>query len=309
MLKPKRAQKNGNVSLFHPSDPLVEDRILKINRGIETIRKWGFEVEKPGSNTLGKWALYRTPQDRAAEIHDLLSDDSVDILLATWGGKICLDLLPFLDFQLISDAAKPILGVSDIGVLLNAIAFRSNLITFYGPNIAGKLYESEEKGFPLITSPPKELLGNYLLSKETSSVVVRSGIGEGRLIGGSIGTFTIGLSGTPYFPHFDEVILFLESGSLNNLTIRQHLKKLFLSSSLANVVGIVIGALTQLETEKEFETFDRFLLELFDDASIPILRGNFFGHGIFPNLTLPVGANVRLSTDIKNLILLEPICE
>jgi len=307
MLKPNRVPPNGRVALYNPSDPLLEYRVDFIRRGIETIRAWGFSINDLDHKKVETWSTLQNPAVRAAEIHSLMRDDSVHFLLASWGGKICIDLLPLLDYELLSRAPKPILGVSDIGVLLNAISYKSSLITFYGPNIAGKLHQTAEIGFPLITSPTKEVVGQHLLASNVEARVVRSGSCEGQLVGGSLGTFTLGLSGTPYFPRFGKIILFWESGSLNVWGIKQHLQHLRLVGDLSNVVGVLVGATTKLKAESDYQVLDHVLLEVFNNTSIPILRGDFLGHGDFPNRTLPIGAKVRLSTDIKNMTLLEPV--
>lgn len=305
--KAKAINANAKIGLFTPSDPIVNHRIEKLRNGIEILRNWGFRVDEPTSEQWEAWSKQRTPKERTDEIHSLLFDSSIEILLATWGGKNCNDLLDLLDYKLFRIKRKPILGVSDVATLLNAISYKSRLVTFYGPNIAGKLDETDEKGLSKLMSDSTNIVTQSLLPNKVTYHIIRSGGCEGQLVGGSLGTYTVGLSGTPYYPNFRKVILFWESSSLDLSQIRQHIQHLRLANAAENIQGVIIGA-TNKVTENISE-LDRTLLELFPEDNIPIIRGDFLGHGVYPNPILPIAAKVKLTTDPISLILLDGIVE
>lgn len=300
MEKPYPLEQGSTIGIFSPADPLNEQRIRRIEKGISILQSWGFNVEAPTVKQLNAWTKFRPPTERAIEITELLNDDSIDALFASWGGKNCNDLLDLFDYRQFRDLKKPIFGVSDIAVLLNAISYNSRIITFYGPNILGKLDETNAKGLELLNSDSD--LKN-ILPKNVSYTIIRDGNCEGRLIGGSLGTFVLGLSGTKHFPAFKNSILFWETSSLNLFQIRQHLQHLKLANIFQNIKGVIIGATNQILNHED--NFHEMILDLFQNPEIPLIKGDFFGHGHFENPIFPIGAYAYLSTNPVELILTE----
>lgn len=291
------------IGLFTPSSPLLHNyRVESLLRGVSILREWGFRVTEPTKEQLSGWKRYRSSAERADEFHALLENDEIDVLLSTWGGKTCNELLPLIDYDLVQRSRKPILGVSDVAVLLNAVYSKTGLVTFYGPNIAGKLHETMETHLPLLKA--RGAIGRNLIP-DCSYEVVREGTCVGVLVGGSLGTYTIGLAGTEFYPQTPKSILFWETGSLAYEEIRQHLQKLKLVGALKSVVGVLVGNCAQIS---DFGLLDKYLSEFFSPPT-PILRGDFLGHGLFPNPTLPIGATVRLDASGQSLILLEEVTE
>jgi muramoyltetrapeptide carboxypeptidase LdcA involved in peptidoglycan recycling len=85
------------IGIFCPSNPLVRrpretDYKFLISKGIEVF-------EHPQVRIRNNY-LAGTIQDRVDAIHSLLKDDSIDVLMAFWGGANTNQLLPYLDFEL-----------------------------------------------------------------------------------------------------------------------------------------------------------------------------------------------------------------
>lgn len=294
IILPKKIHKGAKLGFFSPSDPIYPRRVEFIKKAVLILSYWGFKTESITDKMFEEWSVLRSPSARANEFHKKLKDSEFDCLMATWGGKNSSDLLKLLDYQLIQKLKKPIIGSSDIGVLLNAITHKTGLVTFYGPNVLGKINQTEEIGLPVLVRD-REYQPNLFPTDSLNKVkVVRGGICEGRLIGGSLGTFTLGLSGTEFIPQFNKTIFFFETASLDYYRIRQHLQNLNNTKFLKKITGVIVGVTNQIK-EDSIELFEKMLLEFFP-KSVPLITTELFGHGFYYNPTFPIGRKIKIDT-------------
>ena len=121
--------------------------------------------------------------------------------------------------------------------------------------------------------------------------------------------FTVGYSGTVYWPDMNGVILFLEDDEASTPEIFDrdisHLKQM---GVFEKVYGVVIG---RSPTEAGFNENDSLTMivdELLGDCDIPVVANADFGH-TDPMFTIPLGARCELSTDRKKLTFVEKAVE
>ncbi|WP_020586339.1 S66 peptidase family protein [Desulfobacter curvatus] len=301
IIYPKRINEGGTVGFFAPSDPVLPRRIEYVNKGIDLLKSWGFFPETIEDEVFNKWETLRTTQERITEFNSKLQNPKLDILIAVWGGKNSNDLLEKLDYGLIRKNNKPIIGTSDIAVLLNAITEHSRIVTFHGPNVLGKLNQTKETGLPFNNLSYSKITQLLPKKDECRIHTIQPGKSVGTLVGGSLGTFTLGLSGTKNMPSFEKIIFFFESASLDYYKTRQHLQHLKMTGFAKKVVGVIVGAMTKID-KQEFEVFEKFLIDYFENKKIPILSTNAFGHGFYYNPTFPIGLRVTLNTESDNML-------
>ncbi|MCG7522904.1 LD-carboxypeptidase [Streptomyces sp. OfavH-34-F] len=145
-LLPAPLAKGGRVGVLTVSaaEPAAHPDIFE--RGLERLRAHGFEpVLAPHAATSHGYRA-ATETQLADDFHALISDPEIDTVLCAGGGKSANRLLRNLDYRLIAEHPKPIVGVSDPSLLLNAITSRTGLITFHGPAVLreGGLVEEAE---------------------------------------------------------------------------------------------------------------------------------------------------------------------
>jgi len=297
---PNITNQTPRIGFFSPSTALFSRRIPFVMQGIEILKSWDYKVEDI-RNSFKIWGKLRSIEERINEFHSKLTDNNIDILFSVWGGKNSIDLLPHLDYNLISKECKPIIGVSDIAVLLNAISYKSKIITFHGPNVLGKLNQTKEVGLPFLKTEYN--VSNRIVLEKTlcpNIQIVQNGISSGFLFGGSLGTFTLGLSGNDFIPKEKEIIFFFESASLDIYQTMQHLMNLKLSGFMSRVKGILIGAMTKIEDDT---SFINYLKNSIVTNNIPIIKSDFIGHSFFNNPTLPIGLQVTFNTNSSKLLI------
>lgn len=311
MSKCHRIHDGATIGIYSPSEPITESRKPRFERGLYVIREHGFKI-KLGSSVFGShFYMAGTAKQRAEDIMDLLKDDDVDVLLASWGGKSCNQILSLLDYDTIRSIRKPILGFSDGCVLLNAITAKTGLFTVHGPNIAGKFYETKHADLRILKDTPfsKNLLTNEDRCEDAR--IIRGGTCTGRLFGGNLSTLTLGLLGSQFFPSSSEGIFFWESAGETPQIIDQFLTCLRNAGVFENMKGMIIGDFI-IEEAEEYKKRDPFemVLSILSDYSFPILYYPSFGHpSNLENPPIPIGPLCRLDVDNTTLYLEEDVVE
>ena len=130
-LLPKRLEAGMTVGVIAPSGNTFEQDTIRY--GLDVIRSLGFEV-KPSSNLFSsRGYLAGSDRQRADDINEMFSDDSVDAIFCLKGGYGAMRILPLIDYDLIRGNPKIFLGYSDVTALFAAIYRLTGLVTFHGP--------------------------------------------------------------------------------------------------------------------------------------------------------------------------------
>lgn len=149
-------------------------------------------------------------------------DPDVSALIVTRGGVGSIRTLPLLDFGIINNNPKPIVGFSDTTALQLGINKKTDLISYTGFSCSD-IYQKSH-----LDTLINETL-NKCLSQQDYTIQQGATINSGKiiapLIGGNLMTL-IGLMGTPYQPNFNNKILPLEDASVEPYIIEGLLSQL-----------------------------------------------------------------------------------
>lgn len=214
MKYPRFISKKSIIGVPAPSDGA--DSKAKINRyknACERFKNLGYDIVI--SNNLYKSDKGRSSsaQNRANEINDMFKS-SIDFILCASGGEFLVEILPFVEFDLIKNNPKFVAGFSDPTGLLYVITTKYDIASIYnfGSNI---LHESEKNFLKLMKGnlDPQEsypLYEDEYIKKETGlegynldkEVIWKTLNNEdinikGRIIGGCLDIISE-LSGTKY---------------------------------------------------------------------------------------------------------------
>lgn len=310
LIRPRSLVAGSRLGVFLPSEPVGPDRLGRLMRNVVRLeRTTGLRVVVPDDEVLCNFALYRDPRTRADELHALLSDPLIDGLIAAWGGKACNELLQHLDYRLVADARKVILGFSDVGVLSNAVTTETGLIGFYGPNVLGKLDQSSQPGWDLLLDCDAWMQRPLL--RATTDRVCDGTRFSGTLVGGNLSTFTIGLSGTRWLPARGRIVgsrrVFFFEGTEGVQAQRQLVAALNNQGFFEDVAGVVVGHSPRIDDRWSVSQRDALADVL--PPGLPLVIIDTFGHADLPNPILPVGVDVEVSVHngVCTLTASEPI--
>jgi muramoyltetrapeptide carboxypeptidase len=301
ILCPRPIKIKSRVGAFSPSDLVGGDRPEKVMRGVQTLEDIGFEIVL-GQNVFAQDGIRAgTVEQRIQDVRDLVLREKVSALIATYGGKACNQLIDSFPISDIAEKRIPVLGFSDIAVLLNLITATTGLVTFYGPNILAKLDQSDwgDLGALNVNSvrfQPTNVFGD--LSK-VGARPFRSGRASGRLFGGNLECFIYGVLLTKVnIDLFNGGIFFWESSGLTPREVDQIFVALDKSGFLARISGMVIG---DAFVEECYEWFRSdpcdSVVRACAGHSFPILYAPTFGHKKLQNPIIPIGTLCELDAD------------
>lgn len=317
VIKPKRLNKGDTIGIISPSQTvnLIPEQKEGFRKGIENLKNVGFNVK------LGKFAQEQhyysagTPEQRAQDFHEMLRDPEVKAILMSLGGETENEVLPLVDFELIRNNPKILMGMSDGTTLLAPITDKTGLVTFYGPDlIYGFGIQKDTEKFDqqiwdsLMTGEAKYTPLSNLVDDEGRKMpegwlAIRPGTASGQLIGGYLET-VMALIGAKYLNNLDGKILFLESMEGSN-TIHMRLQFLNLMGVFNRIKGLILGYFPDIKNDEKFyREIGEIMLDLTKGKNFPILQVNEMGH-LARNYAWAMGIETELDATKKTIQALE----
>ncbi|MEO8476111.1 MAG: LD-carboxypeptidase [Actinomycetota bacterium] len=301
----------GTIGVCSPSGPYFNRS--DILRPVEWWESKGYRVKLSD----GAWDkddyVAGSPEQRAADLNALFADPEVDVIQVLWGGTGAIDVLPHLDYNLIADHPKALMGFSDITNLHIAIRQRTGLATFHGPGL-GSMGIPERTDFTWSSALEAFKTGAAgPVPRDPDDPYVRSiagGKSTAPIVGGNLFTF-VHLIGTPFDPVFEGAIVLFEEVHEPPYVMDVHLSQLTMAGKLAKIAGVVVGELKDCDwsearpeaprTRSIEDVLERHLAPL----GVPVLYKLPLGHGKHL-ATIPLGVMATLDADDKTLTIDQP---
>jgi muramoyltetrapeptide carboxypeptidase len=253
-------------------------------------------------------------EGRAQDIMGMFTDDEVDIVQCLQGGYGSAQTIDFLDFDAIRANPKAFIGYSDITALHTALRHYTELVTFYGPGLAGvnaretKHFTQERLLRALISAGP---LGEVPRNPEDDYIrALGGGSVSAPMVGGCL--WLLGQTiGTPWQPDLAGKILFFEDYDAPPYYVDGILNQMRQAGMLDDVVGVIVGEMELCDWREERPEFPQTLsiedvLERYiEPLGVPALYGYPLGHGE-RLCTIPLGVSVLLNGDKRSLTIEEP---
>ena len=251
-------------------------------------------------------------KDRAKDIMDAFTDDSIDGIYCIRGGYGVQRLLDLLDFDEIKKHPKWLAGYSDITALHIALNQFCSLVTYHTPMPSTELIEREgaknmdDYSWEYVKKAMFGTLTGELPSAEAPSALAK-GQCKGILCGGNLSLVSSSL-GTPYEIDTKGKILFLEDVNESPYRIDGMLNHMRLAGKFEDCAGIVMGYYTDCDVPKDHEDKEgeepaMRLSAVFRDLlpkDKPVMIGYTCGHDR-PTMSLPLGMEAVLDADTLTL--------
>lgn len=306
----KKLQLGDTIGLITPAGVLDDEESIIIAREIfETL---GFKV-KEGKHIRSRYGnLAGTDQERITDIHDMFADKAVKAIVCVRGGSGTSRLLDRLDYKMIAQNPKILLGYSDITALILALYAKTGLVAFHGAvgisTWTKKLADAFNAQFvankPAVFENPKSKGDNIVQTKDRIATI-SPGTVDGVLLGGNMTVLT-GLCGSSYLPDFKEKILFIEEVDEDMERVDRMFCQLKNAGILAMIKGFIFGKCTNCKPSGGYGsvTLDQLFNDYIKPLKVPAYSGAVIGH-IAEQFILPVGAKVRMDASQGTITLLE----
>jgi muramoyltetrapeptide carboxypeptidase len=307
--KPQRLRRGDTIGFITPGSFAPDDAVQKAYLNMEAL---GLRV-KAGKNLRALRGFNAgTDAERLDDLHAMFADPDVKAIWCVRGGYGCTRLLPDIDFELIRNNPKILIGYSDVTALLQAIYLETGLVGFHGP-VASATFTDYAKAqlsavlFDGVENHRINMAEAQKLRKEPEyqPVVIRAGKATGLLAGGNL-SLLAAMAGTPHAFDLKDKLVFIEDTGERPYRLDRMFTTLLQASNLKEAAGIALGVFTDCNPKKDEISLS--LMETLQDRlrplKIPVVYGLSFGH-ISDNCTLPVGIPATLDTHSLTITLAE----
>jgi muramoyltetrapeptide carboxypeptidase len=297
LVKPRALRPGSIVGIAAPGSPVDAEAL---SAGESLLRDAGFEVRYAADLLARSGYLAGDDTRRAREWMDLVRDPEVEAIVCARGGYGCDRIIDSLDADAVRAARKPLVGYSDITVLLQWQLRCAGLVGFHGP----MLDRGADVDAGAVATLFDQLQGREELPVVFPGCAGGGGRAEGVLVGGSL-TMLVASLGTSWEVETAGAILMLEDIGERPYRIDRMLQQLRSAGKLASVAGIGIGAFTQCEDAKYPEpSVDDVIREVLAPLAVPVVTGLPFGH-VANNYAWPLGGRATMDGDRGELLLVE----
>ncbi|MFE0505166.1 S66 family peptidase [Peribacillus butanolivorans] len=315
-MKPSRLKAGDEIRVIAPSRSLAIVKGEQRRLAEERLMELGFKVTYGNTALVHDDFFSNSIEDRIEDLHDAFRDPNVKGIFTAIGGYNANQLLRYIDYDLIKENPKVLMGYSDITAILLAIYKKTGLTTYPGPHFSTfGMKAGLEYTMNYFKKAVLQVEDFYLEPSETWSddswhleqedrtfhtnsgyMVIQEGEATGTIIGGNLCTINL-LQGTEYMPSLKDSILFIEDDEESHpFSFDRDLQSLLQLPDASGIKGIVIGRF-----QKESGMTDYALQEIIatkkEINGIPVIANANFGH-VHPFVTVPVGAKAVMN--VKN---------
>lgn len=300
LIKPKKLQTGDTIGFLSVSGDIREPE--RIEKALNYFADKGFNVSV--SETTYKKDRYFAGNDeeRLDALHGFFKDDKIDAIVCTRGGYGIIRLLDKIDFDIIKNNPKIMVGYSDITALLAMIYKKTGLVTFHGAMINGDFGENDVNFFT------KKSFFDVLECRQSPICYKAeegfntyfSGVAKGLLWGGNLATLA-SLVGQDFIPE-EKFILFLEDINEPVYKIDRMLTQfLNIKCFRENVSGVALGKFSNVDNVDYLEAL---FMELASTLKVP-MSGNFSISHEKEKYTLPIGVSCEFDATGGEIVLTE----
>jgi muramoyltetrapeptide carboxypeptidase len=296
------------IAVPTPASPLLEEEYL--HSGLGWLEAQGFHIRLTEHANVGDSFKAGLPEQRARDLEGAFADPEVDAIVPLAGGHSGAQVLPHLDYDLVSANPKPFVAFSELTVLHCALGERAGIVTFYGhmASALGVVSERTQREWlrALTTTEPLGVIDREGLPART----LVPGTAEGILVGGTL-SLVASLCGTPWELETRGRILLLEDVDEEPPRIDRYLTQLLNAGKLQECAGIWLGDYLRCRPREQLPLFagkNLTVEELFDELIVPLgipaMHGLPVGHAK-DVVTVPLGVQAHLDADSGRLELTE----
>lgn len=309
-IKPQPITPGDSIGIVAPAGAIKE--LPMLTRAIKTLKNKGYIVKQAEHLRDKKWYLAGPDNHRLQDLMNFFIAPEIKAIFCARGGYGTMRLIESIDYQIIKNNPKILLGYSDITALHSAINKYSGLVTFHGPLAVSDF--GKPKPIDFTWKNTWDLLeGNiktpYEIKNFIEPITINPGRVEGELIGGNL-AMLCAILGTKYSPDYHNKILFIEDIGESLYRLDRYLTQLKLAGVFNLVNGIIFGEFSDIVKSDEEEVNKLSILEIIQDIikdiKTPAIYGFSCGHSENKS-TLAVGVNCELNCDTGVLKIIEPI--
>ncbi|MBN2478884.1 MAG: LD-carboxypeptidase [Parachlamydiales bacterium] len=251
--------------------------------------------------------LAGTDNERAEALMNAWKNEKIKAIWCFRGGYGSQRILDSLDYELIKNHPKILIGMSDITALHQAIQQKTGLVTFLAPvlNYFNEKKNDFDDGYAFSSLEQvlsHQMSGEISLPLEFNLEILKPGKATGKLVGGNLSIIS-SLCGTKWQLNTEGKILILEDVNEETYAIDRMLWQLKESNLLDRPAAVILASWVDCNSSeygfKLEEVFNRY----FGNATYPVIKGFPCGHDKY-QITLPLNNIIEIDTSRKTVQIL-----
>lgn len=292
-IRPPYLQPGDTVGIVSPASKLpAKADTAKVRERLES---WGLHV-KFGEHCCNREQPYfaGTDEQRAADLQQMLEDESVKAVIAYRGGYGSVRLLPRINLAPLRDKPKWIVGFSDI-TLLHLALQQLHVESIHGPMPGSFLFNEED---PSAESLRMALFGELEGIGIDPHPLNQTGTATGRLAGGNLTLITVANSTREELSVDEPTVLLIEEVGEFIYSIDRTLQNLLRSGKLEKLKAVLVGHFSDMQGADKFGVADVYsIISAYTrPLGIPVVFGFPSGHA-YPNMAVYMGRKVTVTVD------------
>ncbi|HBQ76940.1 MAG TPA: LD-carboxypeptidase [Exiguobacterium sp.] len=306
------------IGVTAPSSGLREQQQEWVERAVEQVQARQMNVRLGETIWSHQLAASAPVKQRAEELNQMMTDETIDAVIPPFGGERAIDLLP--ELALATYQPKWLLGYSDISTLLLSLTLQTGMATAHGPNFVELRSEEWDETTSawrrVLATPtggtvtqwasdryqsewtdqerPAGSLFQLTEATEWKALDERTEV-TGRILGGCLETIRH-LIGTPYGDvqrfqreeiNGEPILWYFEVSEASSAEVHRTLRQMAYAGWFDHAAGFLFGRTSARITE-DLTWLDVYQY-LADETALPVLYDLDIGHQP-PQLTLINGA-------------------
>jgi muramoyltetrapeptide carboxypeptidase len=282
--------RGAGISVVAPASFARQERI---DAGAERLHSLGFAPHfMPNALERGPLFFAGTPEQRIADLQTAFADPATQMMMCLRGGYGSNHILRLIDLEVMRAHPKPFFAYSDLTGLQLHLLDHVGLPAFHGPMLAADFYLKD--GVHLDSFYAALEGARYSVGAAQGLRTMKQGTARGILYGGCL-SILVSLLGTPWEPHTEGKLLFVEDVGAKPYQIDRMLWQLRMAGKLDGVTGIVFGEMLDCASPgAEPDLLEKVIESALADFSGPIAFGLRSGHVSRDNVTLTFGVEAEL---------------
>ena len=332
---PRPLQPGDTVALAAPSSPVPA---ANLEAAVKSVKLLGLDPVVMPSCREHHGYMAGTDAQRASDLNEAFSRKDIAGIFCLRGGFGAMRLLPLLNFNMIRQNPKLLIGYSDITALHTSINKLCGFVTFHGPmpntdysrlddftleSLKSQLFHPQDV-HELQNPQGQELQVLYPASTNTDSPDAPGISGAphapegnpiitGRLTGGNL-SLIAGTLGSPWEIDTKNAILFLEDVGERPYRLDRNFTALALAGKFRDCAGILLGTFTDCEEPPHDDPADSGVIadrtltlqQIIEEVVLPYKKPtllNYRAGHMYPQSTLPMGAQISIDPVQKRILL------
>lgn len=321
MIYPEFVKENGIIGICAPSAG-VGGKVDSFCMSLDVLHEIGINTYE--TDSVWNDDCPSAPAEvRGAEFNSLFEDDDIAMVMSASGGDYNIEMLPYINQELVRTNPKWFSGYSDPTAVEMLLTTKLDIATIYGVNAGAwdwrPLHDFQVKALEVLTGyiTPQHSYDKYsasgwdeeagccIMDTPVEWTLLRSSDGElyedgyldvtGRLIGGCIDVIDW-MIGTPYedLEGFcsryadDGFIWFFDPFELNPMNLMYSMTKMKMKGLFDNAKAVVFGRVCFPGEATDIDYLEQ-LERVFGDMDVPVIWGADIGH-TKPSMTLINGS-------------------